>query len=98
MDVDRLVREPERRKITGYGPTQWRVLERKDKAPRRRQIGPRAVAWRLSELIEWVNSRPAVPGGQFSEPATKTTFSHPTATKGQSSAATDKTAQNHGPP
>ena len=62
MDVDRLVREPERRKITGYGPTQWRVLERKNKAPRRRQIGPRAVAWRLRELIEWVNSRPTVPG------------------------------------
>ncbi len=90
MDVDRLVREPERREITGYGPTQWRVLEREGKAPRRRQIGPRAVGWLLRELIEWVNSRPAVPGGQFSEPGTETTFSHPTATKGQSSAATDK--------
>ena len=62
MHIDRFVREPERRKITGYGSTQWRVLERKGEAPRRRQIGPRAVAWRLSELIEWVDSRPAVPG------------------------------------
>ncbi len=98
MDFERIVRNPERRKITGYGDTQWGVLEREGKAPRRRQIGPRAVGWLLSELIEWVNSRPAVPGGQFSEPATETTFSRPTATKGRSSAATDKIAQNHDPP
>ena len=62
VDVDRIVRDPERRIITGYGPTQWRELERKGEAVRRRQIGPRAVGWLLSELIEWVNSRPTVPG------------------------------------
>ena len=67
MVVDRLVREPERHEITGLGKTQWRELERKGKAPRRRQIGPRAVGWKLSQLIEWVNSRPAVPGGKGAE-------------------------------
>ena len=63
MNIDRLVREPERRELTGLGETQWRELERKGEAPRRRQIGPRAVGWRLSELVNWVNSRPIVPGG-----------------------------------
>ena len=96
MDFERIVREPERKKVTGYGATQWRELERKGEAPRRRQIGPRAVGWLLSELIGWVKSRPAVPGGRFSEPATEAAFSHATTTEDESSAPIEEIAQNCG--
>ena len=36
-------------------------MEEKGEAPRRRQLGQRAVGWRLSELMQWVNERPPVP-------------------------------------
>ncbi len=62
MDVDRIVRERERVEITGYAATRWREMEREGLAPRRRQIGPRAVGWLLSELMAWVTSRPPVAG------------------------------------
>lgn len=62
MNVDRIVREPERRQITGRSPASWWRDERDNKAPRRIRIGDNAVGWRLSELLEWVESR------QFAEP------------------------------
>lgn len=33
-------------------------LEKHGKFPQRVQIGPRAVAWRSSEIDEWIESRP----------------------------------------
>ena len=61
MKIDRMVREAERCEITGVPRTPWRDMEEKDEAPRRRQLGPRAVGWKLSELMKWVDERPPVP-------------------------------------
>lgn len=55
--TDRFVREPERNLITQRSPAQWWRDEKEGKAPRRVRIGPNAVAWRLSELVAWCESR-----------------------------------------
>ena len=55
--ADRFVREPERHEITGVSRTQWWRLEKAGQVPRRRQLSPNIVAWRLSELMDWVTSR-----------------------------------------
>jgi len=54
MTVDRIVREKERREITGRSRTTWWLDERNGRAPKRVQIGPNAVGWRMSELQAWV--------------------------------------------
>jgi prophage regulatory protein len=38
-------------------PTAYR-LEREGSFPRRRQLGPRATGWLLSDLENWLRSRP----------------------------------------
>ena len=48
---ERLVREGDRRAITGVSRTQWWTLERKRAAPARLKLGCNSVAWRLSRLI-----------------------------------------------
>ncbi len=58
--VDRLVREPERQHITCVSRAHWARLEAAGKTPRRVLVGPRRVAWRLSDLMAWVDSRAAV--------------------------------------
>lgn len=57
MKGDRIVREPERRKITGPSSTTWWRLEQRGEAPKRIQIGPNMVGWLESELLEWVRER-----------------------------------------
>ena len=54
---DRLIREDERRFITSISRTQALVLEKKGLFPARVKIGLRSVAWRLSEIIAWVEKR-----------------------------------------
>lgn len=39
--------------------TIWR-MEKKNLFPSRRQLGPRKVGWLEEEVLEWVNTRPAV--------------------------------------
>lgn len=68
---DRIVREPERKLITGISAVgAWRG-ERVGSFPRRIRIGENAVGWRLSELMSWLesrqictpeNTRPVAPG------------------------------------
>lgn len=59
---DRIVREEERRHITGRSAASWWRDEQAGTAPKRLQIGPNAVGWKLSDLISWVESRePALP-------------------------------------
>jgi len=64
-EPDRLVREPERRQLTGIsGTTCWR-LEREGKFPRRvkltdTQVKNGRVGWWLSEVMEWMASRSRV--------------------------------------
>ncbi|MFH7585803.1 helix-turn-helix transcriptional regulator [Oceanimonas smirnovii] len=54
---ERLVREPDRRLITGVSRTQWWSLERKKVAPTRVRLGGNSVAWRLSDLLAWIDQR-----------------------------------------
>lgn len=55
--TDRLVREDERRMITSVSRSQAHVLEKKGLFPARRKLGNRSVCWKLSELLEWVESK-----------------------------------------
>ena len=51
---DRLIRERERLHFTGVSKTRWWHLASEGKAPKSIKIGPRAVAWRLSDLQNWI--------------------------------------------
>ena len=57
MENDRFVREPERRIITTVSRVQWWRLEKKGSAPKRYRLSENIVAWKLSELMEWMASR-----------------------------------------
>jgi len=54
---DRIVREPERRVITGLCRTTAYMLERRGEFPRRVVLTGGRVGWRESELLAWVKSR-----------------------------------------
>lgn len=58
LGTDRFLREPEVRRLTGLGRTRRWELERAGEFPRRVRLSDHAVAWRLSELREWMESRP----------------------------------------
>ncbi len=54
---DRFIRPSEIQSITGLSKTTvWR-LEGKKAFPRRHQISPGAVGWRLSEVLNWMETR-----------------------------------------
>lgn len=55
--VNRIVREQERRAITGLSRSQCMRLEREGLFPRRRKLGKNSVGWILSELETWITSR-----------------------------------------
>jgi prophage regulatory protein len=60
---DRIVREAERKSITGLGRTTIWSLEKKGLFPNRRKLHPEggtAIGWLLSELLEWCHSREVV--------------------------------------
>ena len=55
--IDRFIREPECKRITGLSRTsRWR-LERVGQFPKRRQISPGLIAWLESEVQEWLRER-----------------------------------------
>ncbi|MCL1047530.1 AlpA family transcriptional regulator [Shewanella electrodiphila] len=60
LKLDRFVKEKERLLITKVSRPQAFQLERNGEFPLRRRISNRSVAWLLSELLEWVNSRSTV--------------------------------------
>jgi prophage regulatory protein len=67
---DRVVRERERRDLTGISRSRWFELERIGQVPRRRQLAPGgAVGWLESELNNWISTRPVVGGGTGREEA-----------------------------
>jgi prophage regulatory protein len=54
----KLMRLPEVEAATGLsGTTIWR-REREGRFPRRRRVGPNAVAWRSDEVEAWIRERP----------------------------------------
>jgi len=54
-ETDRLIRAKELRQITGISPTsRWRY-ERAGTFPQRVRISSGAVAWKLSEVLQWMD-------------------------------------------
>ncbi|EGQ8608273.1 MULTISPECIES: helix-turn-helix transcriptional regulator [Vibrio] len=58
--TDRLIREDERRTLTSISRSQAWVLEQKGLFPKRIRLGSRSVAWRLSEILKWIETREGV--------------------------------------
>lgn len=56
--TDRIIREPECRRITGLCRMQRYNLEKKGMFPTRRQLGGRSVGWIHSEVQEWLKLQP----------------------------------------
>ena len=54
---ERLVREPDRKVITGVSRSQWWVMERHETAPKRHKLSSHCVAWLLSDLLWWIEQR-----------------------------------------
>jgi prophage regulatory protein len=54
---DRIVREPERRQITGVPTSTWYELQRRGLAPKPVKLSSRSVGWSLNALGEWVRAR-----------------------------------------
>lgn len=59
-NLDRTVREPECRKLTGLCRTTRYLMEREGKFPARRKLGGRAIGWMLSEIQVWQQNQPRV--------------------------------------
>jgi len=55
---ERIVLEPERKKLTGVGRSRWHEMEAEGLAPRRRQVSGNRTGHLLSELLEWIRARP----------------------------------------
>ena len=60
--TDRLMTIKEVCKVTAVGATKLREMIDAATFPRAKQIGPRAVRWRLSEVQEWMESLPEATG------------------------------------
>jgi prophage regulatory protein len=55
--IDRFVREAECKQITGLSRTRRWELEKEGKFPKRHKLSERAVAWKLSDLVNWIEER-----------------------------------------
>ncbi|WP_372931070.1 helix-turn-helix transcriptional regulator [Shewanella putrefaciens] len=56
---ERLVREHDRKMITGVSRTQWWMMERQGLVPKLVRLSVHCVAWRLSDLLWWIEQRNA---------------------------------------
>jgi prophage regulatory protein len=54
-----VIREPDRRRITGLSRIQWWRLEKLGRVPRRIQLGTNSVGWLRHELEAWIAKRAA---------------------------------------
>jgi len=60
FDEERIVREADRRYVTGISRTKAWELEKVGAFPKRVRLGNRSVGWKLTELREWVNQQQRV--------------------------------------
>ena len=54
---ERIIREPERRRITGIPRATWYRYERRGEVPNKIPLLGRTVGWRYGEIMEWVTGR-----------------------------------------
>lgn len=59
VEVDRLVRLPEVKHLTGLGRSSIYSYLQAGAFPQAVRVGERAVAWRLSDLERWMTGRPS---------------------------------------
>jgi len=66
---DRIVREAERKQLTGISRTTAWNLEKRGDFPKRRKLYPQgsAVCWLLSDLQVWIASRECIDLGEQNE-------------------------------
>lgn len=57
LSMNRLIRMTELPDIVGYKPWSIYRLIREGQFPRPVKLGQRAVAWRQSDISDWINSR-----------------------------------------
>ena len=63
---DRVVREAERRQITGTPTSSWYDLQNAGLAPKPFSLtGSRSVGWSFNELTDWVEARKASRGDNW---------------------------------
>ena len=55
--TERLIREPERKHLTGVTRGTWYELEKKGLAPKAIPLSLHTKGYRHSEIIEWINER-----------------------------------------
>lgn len=63
MRGDRIMKLPEVLHVTGLSRSELYRLMAAGLFPQRRELGPRAVGWRASEVDHWVDARPTVGEG-----------------------------------
>ena len=57
VELERFIREKECKARTGLSrTTRWR-LEQEDKFPKRIQLTTNTVAWRLSDVLDWMQAK-----------------------------------------
>lgn len=52
-----ILREPERRRITGLSAVTWWRLEKEGKVPKHLNLGVNSVGWLKHELEDWITAR-----------------------------------------
>lgn len=67
MTHDKLLRRRDVIALTGLSRTTLWVMEREGRFPRRRKVGPAAVAWSEREVMEWMQNLPVVGDAEPSE-------------------------------
>ena len=65
--IDRFILEPERHETTGVSVSTWSRMEKRNEAPKRRQISPGRIAWLESEILEWMEARPVIDSSKASD-------------------------------
>ena len=68
-NVERLIRRDEITAVTGYDISNIYRLMRAGRFPAPVQIGPRAVAWRASDIAQWQASLPTGVKAPVTRPA-----------------------------
>ena len=58
LDAHRVIRIGDVTKLTAMSRTSIYRMEAEGGFPRRIQLNERATAWRLKEVLEWIDSRP----------------------------------------
>lgn len=57
-EVDRVIRESECLWMTGLPKSTRALMESRGEFPKHLLLGPKITAWRLSEVQEWIKTRP----------------------------------------